>query len=158
MPKYYQYQIAGYYLYYNSHCIIECMHVHTSDKRLTEGGSAKFFVNSDDSTVIQNRGILSDIEINKIRKFIKINYLEMFEKWCMDSDKGFLISSNFSLIGDSVFESPIFFPYIKPYASRKSCISCARSAARKTALPATSTVAPARIACAAVSRLMPPST
>lgn len=24
MPKYYQYQIAGYYLYYTSHCIIEC--------------------------------------------------------------------------------------------------------------------------------------
>lgn len=89
MPKYYQYQIAGYYLYYTSHCIIECMHVHASDKKLTEGGSAKFFVNSDGSTVVQNRGVLSDVEINKIQKFIKINYLEMFEKWSMDSNKGF---------------------------------------------------------------------
>ncbi len=25
----------------------------------------------------------------KIQKFIKINYLEMFEKWSMDSNKGF---------------------------------------------------------------------
>lgn len=27
MPKYYEYKIAGYYLYFTSHCIIECMHV-----------------------------------------------------------------------------------------------------------------------------------
>ena len=46
-------------------------------------------LNSDGSTVVQNRGILSDIEINKIQKFIKINYLEMFEKWSLDSNKVF---------------------------------------------------------------------
>ena len=89
MPKYYQFQIAGYYLYYTSHCIIECMHVHASDRKLTEAGSAKFFVNSDDSTVLQNRGILNDREIRIIQEFIKINYLEMFEKWSQDSEKGF---------------------------------------------------------------------
>ena len=89
MPKYYQYQIAGYYLYYTSHCVIECMHVHASDRNLTEGGSAKFFVNSDGSTVVQNRGILTDREIRIIRKFIQINYLEMYEKWAMDSPNGF---------------------------------------------------------------------
>lgn len=89
MPKYYQFQIAGYYLYYTSHCIIECMHVHASDRKLTEAGSAKFFVNSDGSTVLQNRGILNDREIRIIQEFIKINYLEMFEKWSRDSEKGF---------------------------------------------------------------------
>ncbi len=89
MPKYYQFQIAGYYLYYTSHCIIECMHVHASDRKLTEAGSAKFFVNSDGSTVLQNRGILNDREIRIIQEFIKINYLEMFEKWSQDSEKGF---------------------------------------------------------------------
>ena len=57
----------------------ECMHVHASDKKLTEGGSAKFFLNSDGSTVVQNRDILSDIEINKLQKLIKINYLKMIE-------------------------------------------------------------------------------
>lgn len=89
MPKYYQFQIAGYYLYYTSHYIIECMHVHASDRKLTEAGSAKFFVNSDGSTVLQNRGILNDREIRIIQEFIKINYLEMFEKWSQDSEKGF---------------------------------------------------------------------
>ena len=89
MPKYYQYQIAGYYLYYTSHCVIECMHVHASDRKLTEAGSAKFFVNSDGSTVLQNRGILTEREIAKIQKFIQINYLDMYEKWSSDSENGF---------------------------------------------------------------------
>ena len=44
MPKYYEYKIAGYYLYFTSYCVIECMHVHASDRKLTEDGSAKFFV------------------------------------------------------------------------------------------------------------------
>ena len=33
MPKYYEFKIAGYYLYFTSHCIIECMHVHASDRK-----------------------------------------------------------------------------------------------------------------------------
>ena len=40
MPKYYEYKIAGYYLYFTSHCTIEAMHVHASDRHLTESGSA----------------------------------------------------------------------------------------------------------------------
>lgn len=89
MPKYYQFQIAGYFLYYTSHCIIECMHVHASDRKLTEAGSAKFLVRNDGSTVVQNRGILTDREINIIQQFIKTNYLEMYEKWSIDSKNGF---------------------------------------------------------------------
>ena len=33
MPKYYEYKVCGYYLYYTSHCIIEAMHVHASDRK-----------------------------------------------------------------------------------------------------------------------------
>ena len=55
------------------------MHVHASDRKLTEGGSAKFFLNSDGSTILQNRVILTDREIDKIKQFILINHLEMFE-------------------------------------------------------------------------------
>lgn len=44
MPKYFDFMICGYYLYFTSHCIVEAMHVHASDKRLTEAGPAKFFV------------------------------------------------------------------------------------------------------------------
>lgn len=39
MPKYYNFKVCGYYLYFTAHCIIECMHVHASDSKLTEGGS-----------------------------------------------------------------------------------------------------------------------
>lgn len=57
--------------------------------KLTEGGSAKFFVLEDGSTIIQNRGVLNDREILKIQKFIKLHYLEMYEKWAKDSENGF---------------------------------------------------------------------
>ena len=89
MPKYYQYKIAGYYLYFTSFCTIECMHVHASDKRLTEAGSAKFFVKENGDTVLQVRGILNDREIAKIQAFIKLNYKEMYLKWQEYSSEGF---------------------------------------------------------------------
>lgn len=89
MPKYYEFKIAGYYLYFTSHCIIECMHVHASDRKLTESGSAKFFVREDGDTVLQNRGILNDREIRIIQGFIKQNYQEMYLKWAEYSSEGF---------------------------------------------------------------------
>ena len=52
MPKYYEFKVAGYYLYFTSHCVIECMHVHASDRKLTEAGSAKFFVRDNGETVL----------------------------------------------------------------------------------------------------------
>ena len=89
MPKYFQYKVCGYYLYYTEHCILEAMHAHASDSKLTETGSAKFFVRADGSTVVKNRGSLKDYEITKIQKFIKIHYLEMYQIWAEDSIKGF---------------------------------------------------------------------
>ncbi len=89
MPKYYEYMVAGYYLYFTSHCIIECMHVHASDKKLTEGSSAKFFVKDNGDTVLQNQGRLTGREVSKIQKFIKKNYREMFMKWSEYSKNGF---------------------------------------------------------------------
>lgn len=67
MPKYYQDKICGYYLYFTSFCVIECMHVHASDRKLTEEGSAKFFVKADGDTVLQNRGMLNDRDIRKYK-------------------------------------------------------------------------------------------
>ncbi len=37
-------KLQGYYLYFTSYYVIECMHVHASDRKLTENCSAKFFV------------------------------------------------------------------------------------------------------------------
>lgn len=89
MPKYYQFKVAGYFLYFTSFCIVECMHVHASDARLTEAGPAKFFVREDGSSVIKARGTLNDREILKIRDFIKMNYREMYLKWAEYSHEGF---------------------------------------------------------------------
>ena len=89
MPKYYEFKIAGYYLYFTSHCVIECMHVHASDRKLTESGSAKFFVRENGDTVLQNRGVLNEIEIRIIQGFIKQNYQEMYLKWAEYSSEGF---------------------------------------------------------------------
>ena len=77
MPQYYTFMVCGYYLYFTSHCIIEAMHVHASDRKLTEAGSAKFFVMSNGDTTVENKGILTDREISKIRGFIKENYKQM---------------------------------------------------------------------------------
>lgn len=89
MPKYYDFKICGYYLYFTAHCIIECMHVHASDRKLTEAGSAKFFVKSNGDTIVENQGMLTDREMRKIQAFIKDNYKEMYLKWSEMSENGF---------------------------------------------------------------------
>lgn len=94
MPKYYEFKIAGYYLYFTSFCTVECMHVHASDRKLTESGSAKFFVKENGDTVLQKRGILTDREIVKIQDFIKDNYKEMYIRWSEYSSNGFYERDN----------------------------------------------------------------
>ena len=89
MPKYYDFKVCGYYLYYTSHCIIEAMHLHASDKRMTEAGSAKFFVLENGDTVVEKQGRLTDREIKLVREFIKDNYKDMYLKWRELSDTGF---------------------------------------------------------------------
>jgi len=89
MPKYYDFKVLGYYLYFTSHCIVECMHVHASDTKLREAGSAKLFVKSNGDTVIAEQGLLTDREIRGIQAFIKENYKEMYMKWSSLSKEGF---------------------------------------------------------------------
>lgn len=89
MPKYYDFKVAGYYLYFTSHCIVEAMHVHASDEQLTEGSSAKFFVRSNGDTEIEKKGLLNDREVKEIQAFIKENYKEMYKKWKQKSDRGY---------------------------------------------------------------------
>ena len=81
--------ICGSYLYFTSHCIIEAMHVHASDRHLTETGSAKLFVLGNGDTEVKNRGMLTDKQLRIIREFIKDNYKEMYIKWSLMSNQGF---------------------------------------------------------------------
>lgn len=89
MPKYYEFMVAGYYLYFTSHCVIECMHVHASNRKLTEEASAKLFVKQNGDTLIQNAGMVNERDLRKIQKFIKLNYQEMYLKWSAYSQQGF---------------------------------------------------------------------
>ena len=89
MPKYFEFKVAGYYLYFTSKCVIECMHVHASDRKLTEPGSAKFFVKENGDSEVADRGKLNDRDILKIKMFIKDNYKEMYLRWVQYSDQGF---------------------------------------------------------------------
>ena len=91
MPKYFSFKVAGYYLYFTSKCIIEAMHVHASDSKLTEAGSEKFFVKGNGDSVLQEKGRLNDREINKIQSFIKNNYQRMYDKWTEYSKMGFYL-------------------------------------------------------------------
>ena len=70
-------------------CIVECIHAHASDSQLTESGSAKLFIKPDGDTVIQKQGSVSDKDMRIIQKYIKNNYLTMFEMWSKYSDHGF---------------------------------------------------------------------
>ena len=89
MPKYYEFKVCGYYLYYTSHCVIEAMHVHASDRKFTETNSAKFFVKSNGETIVEDVGTLTQREVRIIREFIKENYKDMYLKWSEKSDVGF---------------------------------------------------------------------
>lgn len=66
MPKYYDFKVAGYYLYFTSHCIVEAMHVHASNSKLTEEGSAKFFVKNNGDSDVSQKGLLNEREIKDI--------------------------------------------------------------------------------------------
>lgn len=89
MPKYYEFKVCGYYLYYTASCVIEAMHVHASDRKLTEADSAKFFVKSNGDTTVEKQGTLTEREVRKIRAFIKEHYKEMYLKWMELSETGF---------------------------------------------------------------------
>lgn len=76
-------------MYYTEHCIIEAMHVHASDTKLSERGSAKCFVRSDGATEVKAEGTLKGHEITKIQTFIKEHYLDMYKTWSEDSSNAF---------------------------------------------------------------------
>ena len=68
---------------------IICISRHTALLSVCTFMPAKFFVRDNGDTVIQNRGILNDREIGRIRAFIKQNYQEMYLKWSEYSREGF---------------------------------------------------------------------
>ena len=66
-----------------------CYRGYACDRKLTEAGSAKFFVKSDGDTTIEKQGQLNEREVREIRKFIKKNYKEMYLKWQQLANTGY---------------------------------------------------------------------
>ena len=91
MPKYSDYKVFNHYLYFTSHCIVEAMHAHASDSKMTEAGAAKFFVKADGETQVAENGQLNEREISGIQAFIRKHYQEMYLKWSEMSDSGFYV-------------------------------------------------------------------
>ena len=91
MPKYTNDVVAGYILYFTSKCVIEAMHVHASDKELSEKGSAKLYVYDDGDTKITEWGTVNEQDMKKIQAYIKINHKNMYDKWIRYSDNGYYV-------------------------------------------------------------------
>ena len=81
MPKYFTFKVAGYFLYFTAHCIIEPIHAHASDSKLSEGGSAKIWVKENGDTVIAHQGSISNRDMSVIRRFIKDNIVSIKRTW-----------------------------------------------------------------------------
>jgi len=73
--------VSGYFLYFTAHCIIEPIHAHASDSKLSEGGSAKIWVKENGDTVVANHGTISSHDMATIRKFIKDNIESIKRTW-----------------------------------------------------------------------------
>lgn len=81
MPKYSEFKIKGYYLYFTSKCIIEAIHAHASEKGLKERGSAKLWVLKNGDSIVERQGSLSNTEIKAVQEFIKNNLSIIVTKW-----------------------------------------------------------------------------
>ncbi len=89
MPKYTNDIVAGYVLYFTSKCVIEAMHVHASEKDMSKTNSAKLYVYDNGDTKVERSGSVVDADMEKIRKYIKLNYEKMYAKWKEYSSNGF---------------------------------------------------------------------
>ncbi len=89
MPKYTNDIVAGYVLYFTSKCIIEAMHVHASEKEMSEQYSAKLFVYKNGDTRVERKGPVNDVDMKTIQEYIKVNHEQMYKKWRKYSDNGY---------------------------------------------------------------------
>jgi hypothetical protein len=81
MPKYFHYKVVGYFLYFTAHCIIEPIHAHASDTKLSERGSAKIWVKENGDTVVASQGAISHRDMSTIRQFVKDNIGSIKRTW-----------------------------------------------------------------------------
>lgn len=87
MPDYFKYMISGYRLYFTSSCVVEAFHAHASNKRKhNESTAAKFFIYDNGDSRLVKQGDLKAQDVIAIQKFIKENYLSMYNTWSQYSN------------------------------------------------------------------------
>ena len=89
MLKYTSDIVAGYILYFTSKCVIEAMHVHASDRAMTEKRSAILYVYENGDTKVERFGMVNEKDMKKIQQYIKNNHEVMYQKWIKYSDNGY---------------------------------------------------------------------
>ncbi|MCL2016304.1 MAG: DUF4160 domain-containing protein [Defluviitaleaceae bacterium] len=82
MPKIFKNKVAGYFLYFDSSCLEEPAHLHTSESpKLIYAGNAKIWVFPDGNTKIQYAGDVPEKSLRLIQDYLSNHYLEFFELW-----------------------------------------------------------------------------
>lgn len=71
-------KVAGYYLHYAKHCVIECIPEAFKDVKQSAADYPQFLVRPDGSSLVHKKGCLTDNEICKLQNYIKLHYLEMW--------------------------------------------------------------------------------
>lgn len=89
MGKYIDFKIAGYWIYYTSHCLNEgIIHIHATDKgKLTEGDSAKLWVYKDGRSKVEKIGRLNKKELIEIQEWVK-NNIDLIESEWLKNNMG----------------------------------------------------------------------
>ena len=80
--KFLNLMVKGYKLYFTAHCINEPLHIHASDKQLTETGSLKLWMDMHGNTIIAHQlHNIPDHIVTRIRRTVKLNRILIIEKW-----------------------------------------------------------------------------
>jgi hypothetical protein len=82
MGKYITNKIGGYWLYYNSECLLEgIIHVHANKPTPKREGAAKVWVHSDGTSTVVDYGIVPKHDMKDIQKWIYNNVDLIRDEW-----------------------------------------------------------------------------
>lgn len=86
MNKDYNFKICGYYLHFISPYLVGVIKEHQRDRHTTESDTAILLVDGDGNTTVKDLGPLDTKELNVVRKFIKANFQDMYQRWKMENE------------------------------------------------------------------------
>lgn len=81
MNKDYYFKICGYYLHFISPYLVGVINEHLRDSHKTKSDTAILLVNGEGNATVKDLGPLSTEELSVVRKFIKANFQDMYQRW-----------------------------------------------------------------------------